>query len=145
MSWLSRLKREPEAPLPEGVGAMARRLSRGNRRLLAQLAAGRRVDLLIRTGTTVDVGQWVRRGRVCGMWLDGAWVMFAAGKRAFVETVDASCLGGSLYNHMVGALVLAPAPGVQVRALKMTPLEAGRVLRRFGAVKGPVKKENGSC
>lgn len=141
MSWLTRLKREPEAPLPEGAGETGLRLGRGNRRLLAQLAAGRRVDLLVRTGTTVDVGEWFRRGRICGMWLDGAWVMFAAGKRPFVATVAAASLGGSLYNHMVGALVLAPAPDVQVRELTMTPLEASRVLRRFGAVKGPVKKE----
>ncbi len=107
----------------------ASRLSKAEQRLLDEVAAGRQIMVLVRSGTTVDVGAWFRRGHVVGVCLDNEWVMWATGRRPFVERVPARLLVGSTYNHLVGELVLAPAPGVSLRQLKMTPQEAGRALR----------------
>ena len=104
-------------------------LTQAEKQLLDKVAAGRPVMALVRTGTTVDVGEWFRRGRVVAVCLNGEWVMFAPGLRPFVEKVETRLLTASSYNQIVGELVLVPAHGAQLRQLKMSPLEAGRALR----------------
>jgi hypothetical protein len=117
------------------------RLSRAEQQLLDEVAAGRPVAVLVRTGTTVDVGEWFRRGRVLGVCAGGEWVMLAPGKRPYVERVATPLLAASVYNPLVGKLVLAPAPGVQLRQLRLSPLEAGRALRWILNVSDEVTKE----
>ncbi|MEI7436282.1 MAG: hypothetical protein WCL16_05700 [bacterium] len=104
-------------------------LSKPEQRLLNELAAGRPVAALVLTGTTVDVGSWFKKGRVVGVWVGGEWTMFAAGQRPFVEKVSPRLLAASVYNHIIGKLVLAPAPEVRLRQLRMSPLDAVRALR----------------
>ncbi len=104
-------------------------LTKAEQRLLGEMASGQLADVVIRTGTTVDVGEWFKRGHVVGACLGNEWVMFATGRQPFVERVPTRVLSASAYNHFVGELVLAPASGVRLRQLKMTPLEAGRALR----------------
>ena len=107
------------------------RLAKAEARLLSDLAAGHPVTALVRTGTTVDVGEWFRRGCVVGARVGDEWIMVAAGKTPFVERVAIRDLAASVYNHIVGELVLAPAPGTRLRQLKMSPLDAGRTLKRI--------------
>jgi hypothetical protein len=107
----------------------ALRLTKAEQRLLDEVAPGRQIMVSVRTGTTVDVGAWFRQRRVVGVWLDDEMVMIAPGRRPYVERVPFKLLGASTYNHLVGELVLAPASGVRVRQLKMSPQEAGRALR----------------
>lgn len=115
-------------------------LSRVEQGLLDKVASGRVAEIVVRTGTTVDIGEWFRRGHVVGACLDGEWVMIAPGRKPFVERVSALLLKDSTYNHLVGMLVLAPAPGVQLRQLKMSPLAAGRALRWILNVSDEVAK-----
>lgn len=118
-----------KAQTPEAGAAVRPGLTRAEQRLLDEVAAGRPVAVLVQTGTTVDVGEWLRRKRVVGVCLDGEWAMFAAGRRPFVERVSTRLLTASVYNQIVGELVLAPAPEVRLRQLRMTPLDASRALR----------------
>jgi len=104
-------------------------LTQAEQRLLDEMAAGQPVGGLVRTGTTVDVGEWFRRGHVVGICLRGEWVMLASGLRPFREKIETRLLAASSYNPIIGELVLEPAPGLKLRKLKMAPREAGRVLK----------------
>jgi len=103
-------------------------LTQAEQKLLDEVAKGRSAVVLVRSATRVDVGEWLRRGHVVGVCFGDEWVMFAAGRRPFIERVPARILVASTYNPLVGELVLAPAPDIKVRQIKMSPLEAGRVL-----------------
>ncbi len=103
-------------------------LSKAEQKLLDEVANDRPMAALVRSATTVDVGEWFGRGRVVGVCFGDEWVMFAAGRRPFIERVPTRILKASAYNPLTGELVLAPAQEVKVRQLKMSPLEAGRVL-----------------
>lgn len=132
---MSPLSEQSSAPAATGEPGSAAcplgSLSKPEARLLGEISGATPVTALVRTGTTVDVGEWFRRGRVVGARVGGEWVMLAAGKIPFVERVAVRDLAASVYNHIVGELVLAPAPGVRLRQLKMSPLDAGRTLRRL--------------
>ena len=104
------------------------RTSSRERRLAAELSGGQEARLLVRTGTRVDVGQWLRRGRVWAAALAGEMVLFAPGRRPYCERVPFSHLGESVYNPVTGELVLAPAQGVSARSLRMPPLDGYRFL-----------------
>jgi hypothetical protein len=119
----------PKATDPAPAAGARAALSKAERAFLDKLAAGQSVAALVRTGTTVDVGEWFRRGRVVGVCWGDEWVMFAVGRRPFVERIPTRALTASVYNHLVGELVLAPAPEARLKQLRMSPVEAGRVLR----------------
>jgi hypothetical protein len=98
------------------------------RRLLDDLARGDPVSDLVRSGTRVDVGSWLGRARVWTGCVPDALLLLAAGPRPYAQRIPLSDLGESRYNHVTGELVLAPAEGADIRALKIPPLEALRVL-----------------
>ena len=126
---------EQSSSAPSGVSGSEAcslpQLTKAEALLLSEVADGRPVTAAIRTATTVDVGEWFRRGRVVGARVADEWVMVAAGKIPFVERVAVRDLTSTVYNHIVGELVLAPAPGARLRQLKMSPLDAGRALKRL--------------
>jgi hypothetical protein len=76
----------------------------------------------------VDTGGWGLNPRLRAAVRGGELVLFAPGKRAFVETLPVAALGESRYNHVTGELVLAPAPEAQVRRLKVPPVEGQELL-----------------
>ena len=104
------------------------RMSSRERRLAAELSGGQEARLLVCTGTRVDVGQWLRRGRVWAAALADEMLLFASGRRPHCERVPLGRLGESVYNPVTGELVLAPAQGVRARNLRMPPLDGYRFL-----------------
>ncbi len=134
-------------PLVRGSGPFAR-LSKGQRATAEEVLAGAEVFFIVRTGTKTDVGSWLGPGRACACALADELLLFApkwdpraglfwlvtlAGKLGlrmppYVERIPFGELRRSSYNHVTGELVLAPAEGVRVRRLKMSPLDGYQLL-----------------
>jgi len=108
-------------------------LSRSGRALMHRACGDREVQRLFATGTRVDTGTWFRGARVWVGVLPDGLALIADGPRPLVQHIAAPDLHGSLYNHVTGELILAPAAGAAVRALRIDPLSAqwicARVLR----------------
>lgn len=103
---------------------------------LVKAAGGERrlehISRVVRTGTRVDVGSWICRRRVWACVLEGELLLVAHGRRPYVESVPFEGLTASLYNHVTGELVLAPAEGARVTRLRLSPLEALELLGCIG-------------
>jgi hypothetical protein len=106
------------------------------------------------TRTRVDTGGWLWKSRLVACCAasgspgergqgasgssrkagrqDGELVLFAAGKRPFVERVPFAQLGESFYNHVTGEVALAPAEGARVRKLRMSPVDGRALLKELG-------------
>jgi hypothetical protein len=84
------------------------------------------------TRTRVDTGSWFCKRRVWAYVLDGRLVLMARGRRPLIENIPFDQLRDSLYNHVMGEVVLGPAEGVDVTRLRMSPLEAKRLLECIG-------------
>lgn len=107
-----------------------RKLRVGERALLGHLAAGPFPGVLYPTRSRVDVGYWFGRRRVwCGLWPDRL-LLFAFGRRPFAQWLPVSELGESLYNHVTGEVILAPASGARCWRLRLAPLEGYEFLER---------------
>ncbi len=87
------------------------------------------VSFCVCTRTRVDVGSWICKRRVWVYVLDGYLLLMARGRRPLIENVPFDQLRDSLYNHVMGEVVLGPAQGVKVTRLRMSPLEARKLLR----------------
>lgn len=118
--------RRRAAPLVPGEGPL-RDLSAAERALLATQGETPVYRAILST-TRVDVGSWLRDGRiwVCARRVD--LLLFAAGPRPFVERLAFNALQSSAYNHVTGELILAPAEGARVRQVRALPAEALAVL-----------------
>jgi hypothetical protein len=84
-----------------------------------------------RSGTTLDTGSWLARGRlhllVCGNRL----VMVAAGPRPYVLDLPVAVLSQAVYNHVTGELSFPEAAqGPSLPAVRLDPLLA-RSLMEF--------------
>jgi len=90
------------------------------------------VALHILTRTRVDVGSWICKRRVSAYVVERNLLLVAPGRRPHVENVPFDSLQDSLYNHVTGEVVLGPAEGVKVTRLRMSPLEARRLLESIG-------------
>ena len=80
------------------------------------------------TRTRVDVGHWLTRGRIWALAAREELILVASGKHPFVERVAYSRLRASLYNHLTGELVLAPAETLTAKKLGVRPLEGLQLL-----------------
>jgi len=80
------------------------------------------------TGTRVDTGGWMGRRRIVAAAMADRLILLAAGAKPFVESIAFQKLQESLYNHVTGELVLAPATGASLRALDLPSLDAQRLL-----------------
>ncbi len=129
----SRLRLELPAAVttPLDPSAAAGRLAPAERALLAELCGSAPVFVLVKSHTHVDVGHWFSNGLI---WLAAGaaeLALFAAGKHPHAEKVPYEELYLSLYNHVTGELVLAPAPEVAQRHLKLAPADAYQVLAQI--------------
>lgn len=106
-------------------------MTAGEQCLLDAAARGETPAVVLPTGTTVDVGQWFRNGRVWIACFAGRVAVFAAGKRPHTEEIPVAELGKSFYNFLTGELALAPAPAAKVCRLKLAPLAANKVLEQI--------------
>jgi len=105
-------------------------LTAGEQVLWAKLSAGANVTFAAPTRTKVDVGHWRGNARVRAAFVDRELLLFAAGKRPFIEWVPRAELHESIYNHVTGELVLAPAERARLKSLRLPPVE-GRQLLEF--------------
>lgn len=99
-----------------------------DQRLFDELARGVKPAFVLRTGTRVDVGWWWRRARVGVGCVGAELVLFAAGTRPYVERAPLTELRTSSYNAVTGEVMLAPAPNLRQRRLKLAPLEGRQLL-----------------
>jgi hypothetical protein len=107
----------------------------GERRLLEEACAGKPFFLLLRSATRVDTGHWFRRSPVWVAALADRLVLVAWGKTAWVDAVPYRHLKQSLYNHVTGEVVLAPAPGLRLDRFRVAPLDGVQVLAQIYAHK----------
>jgi hypothetical protein len=105
-------------------------LTRVERRLHEDLfpAGG---GLLVRTRTRADTGSWFGKSRVWACCVDDELVLFAAGKKPFVERIPFSELGGSFYNHVTGEVAFSPAADAFTRSIRVPPVEGRRLLEEL--------------
>ena len=90
---------------------------------------------LVRSGSLTDVGLWTGRRRVRVGWAGWNLVLFAPGRRPYLETVRPAEARGSFYNHVTGEVVLGPCQP-RVRTLAMRPEDGCRLLDVLGVEYG---------
>jgi hypothetical protein len=115
----------------EFAGSAMRSMAAPERRLAEELFAAEPVYVLERSDARVDVGHWLSRGVVWVAATAGDLVLFAAGRRPHVERVPFTVLYQSVYNQVVGELVLGPAPEIKLRQLKLAPPVAYQFLAQI--------------
>jgi len=98
-----------------------------------------------RTETPVDTGDWLSKGRACVATTEDSLLLFAAGKRSYMENVPFDRLRCSLYNHVTGELVLAPARSSKIQQLKLAPLEGYQILAQIYQDAEIEDEENGDA
>ena len=116
-----------DARATTAVSAVLAQLKPAERQWLAEIGGGPAPALLLPSGTTVDVGQWFRGGRVWVACVPGRVALFAHGGTPYRELIAVAELDQSFYNFLTGELALAPAVPT-VRRVKLSPVEAQQVL-----------------
>ncbi len=109
-------------------------MPRRTRTLAKKIIDGQDIFLIVRTGTKVDVGSWLTRGRVWLVALEDSLVLVAtglAGPRPLAERIEYDRLRESQYNHVTGQLVLSPAKLAGTRGLNLPPIQGCQVLAQI--------------
>jgi hypothetical protein len=122
------MKLPPANTTPLDRVDLAMQLGYGQLRMLDSLIGDQAVFHVQRTRTKVDVGAWFGKGRICICLLAGEAVLFAKGKRPYVERIPLKRLRESRYNHVTGELMLAPDAAPRISGLKLPPLEGLQIL-----------------
>jgi|GEM_PF-3535558 len=81
------------------------------------------------TGTRVDTGWWFIRPAIRLVLTPERLILYAPGKRPLLECRPAAELRERSYNHFTGEWLLAPAPGLPSRRLRLPPAEVRRIVR----------------
>ncbi|NQU20439.1 MAG: hypothetical protein HQ567_04085 [Candidatus Nealsonbacteria bacterium] len=123
----------PPTGLPDEGDSLKRaarsaRLGRARRRLLGRLIGDAAVLCLLKSRTKIDVGAWFFKRRVWTCLTHREMLLFATGKRPYLERIPLQQLHGSQYNHVTGQLVLAPVESTRTGGLKLSPLEGLDIL-----------------
>ncbi len=109
-------------------------MSGPERQLLSELVGGEKPLLLLKSGSRADVGAWFRKSSVWVCALPKQIVLFAAGRKPFSQKIPFSFLGESMYNHVTGEVVFAPAQGLSMRSVKLPPMDGYQLLAQiYGA------------
>lgn len=103
--------------------------------LFNEVASGAPCFMLLSSQTKIDTGHWFRRSRVYAAVFANHIGLFAWGKRSWVESVSFRHLRQSLYNHVTGEVVFAPAHGLRVDRLRLAPLDGVQLLAQIYASK----------
>lgn len=119
--------REPLAGTREALSLM----TESEQKLLATLCGSDAVLMAVHTGTTVDVGGWVRKARVWVIATATDLVLIAAGRKPLVQKIAYGHIRASLYNHVTGELVLAPNRKFRVSHVKVHPAEGFQLLAQI--------------
>jgi len=120
---------EEKPPTPAEGGRSPEAMDHDLRTLVSGHVAETAIRCAVPTRSRVDTGNWVAGGRVWAVVpRSGGLILAAAGRRPWLERVEAEAVAESIYNHVTGELVLAPGTGLTMRSLKMGPVE-GRTLQ----------------
>ena len=103
-------------------------LGRSRTRFVRSIVGDAGVFYVQKTDTKVDVGYWLGKRRVWVCVLEKEMLLFARGRRPYVERIPLGQLGGSGYNHVTGEVLLAPIETATVKALRVTPLAGLQIL-----------------
>ncbi len=139
MSTAARPLRPKARELPEPArtpldvqGAVLGRLwTRGARAQAETLLDGEPVLVAVKSRTRVDTGGWTGGRRVWACVQAGRLALFAPGPRPLAQRIAYGDLGESVYNHVTGELVLAPAPEAPCRLLRVAPLDGYQLLAQI--------------
>ena len=122
----------PPATEPLGDDAQAwSGLDRDERALLDETRQGRALFFMARSKTTVDVGHWFSRGTLAVAAAADDLLLFAYGKKPYVEKIPFRFLGQSLYNHVTGEIVFSPALEARTQSLRLPPVEGYQLLAQI--------------
>lgn len=132
---ISQVRQDLPAPLTDaidvGPDGMPDTMSNEERDLFRELCSEDRVTYLVHSQTHVDVGRWFSKGALWAAAASTELVLFAAGKRPFFEKVPYAYLGKSLYNHVTGEVILAPAESTRTSGLRLTPEQGYQLLAQI--------------
>jgi hypothetical protein len=130
----SHLTRElPEAaekPLPADDTAFSH-MTEAERALFGEASEGQDAFVLVKTGSEVDVGSWVARGQAWACAMADDLMLFASGRRPYVQRIPYRQLRESLYNHVTGSIAMAPVREAELQTLKVTPAEGYQLLAQI--------------
>ena len=113
--------------------AIEKHMTERERTLLKAEIGDGSVRLMLRTGTRVDTGRWLRSSRLWLCVTDHDIVLLAASRRQYCQQVKLSDVAQSWYSHPTGNLVLEPGEDLQFRHIAMSPTDAVRVLKMIEA------------
>lgn len=125
------------------VRAWAKRWGRRRQAFLDEWVTGRDVLFAVPTRSRADVGRWFRMGRMWIVCRPGEIVLCAYGPRPLVESWPVTDLKESFYNAITGDLVLIPSSEAVRRRLRVSPLEAYRILEYIRNGMSPSALTNG--
>lgn len=101
------------------------------RKLLDDLCPNEQVLLLLKSDSRTDTGSWLRGGRVWVCATRKELVLLAAGRKPLIQKTPFPVLRESLYNHVTGEVVLAPAGELTLNRIKVPPLEGYQLLAQI--------------
>ena len=140
-SLLNQLPPTRKEPLGKGRCALPRRRT-GERRLLDQASGGADWFMLLKTGSRVDVGEWLCNGRVWLCATASGVVLVASGRVPFVQQIPFERLRESVYNHITGEVVFAPEKTLKLKRVKLAALDGYQLLAQIhGSTPSGQKKE----
>lgn len=115
--------------------------------LFNELAGNDEIFILLKTNSSVDTGNWLRKRRVwIGVTADSLF-MFAQGRKPMIEKVELNHLQQSLYNHVMGELILSPTRELKIASVRISHEDGYRILaqiyrkksgERNGSLKNPI-------
>ncbi|MDP6117069.1 MAG: hypothetical protein QF437_21650 [Planctomycetota bacterium] len=106
-------------------------LSRSEHRAAEEALGDRPVFFLSKCDTTVDVGHWLSGGVVWAAATESEVVLFSAGRRPFIEEIPFTHLYKSLYNHITGEVIFAPAEAESLTRIRLSPVHGYQLLAQI--------------
>jgi hypothetical protein len=103
---------------------------------LDKLAGSADVFYLAKSSTKYDTGGWFGKREIWVAALQAELILFATGSVPFSDRIPFATLDNSIYNHVTGALVLAPGHDMKITGLALEPLAGYQLLAQIYNLKG---------
>jgi hypothetical protein len=115
-------------------------------RLYRELCGNDSVVTLLLTETMAEVGLWMWKRRVWLCATDSALILFAEGRKPLAQRTPFVHIGESLYNHVIGELVLAPDRKYRLSHVRLQPKDGYQMLAQiYNGVKQNGKREKANA
>ncbi len=101
------------------------------RKLLEDICLDEPLLLVLKSDSLIDTGGWFRRSRVWVCATTQELGLLAFGRSSFFQKTPFRALHESLYNHVTGELVLAPALELKLPCVKVPPLDGYQLLAQI--------------